>query len=235
MPCAPTGLPPVGALIFESQIDSSLARVTRPSLYRRRKCRTVTRPQQLVFSLHDSEALKPLRWTMAANFLFFFTLVLFPALMAFSASSDLFTMTIPNRVSVALVVGYLVLAAAVGLPLITVAIDLSCGVAVLVLTFFLFSQGWIGGGDAKLAAATALWLGWAHILDYSLIASVLGGALTIGLIVSRKTQLPAWAARLDWVARLHHPETGVPYGIALAVAGLVLYPQTQIWRAAAGV
>ena len=71
---------------------------------------------------------------MAANFLFFFTLVLFPALMAFSASSDLFTMTIPNRVSVALVVGYLVLAAAVGLPLITVAIDLSCGAAVLVLT-----------------------------------------------------------------------------------------------------
>jgi prepilin peptidase CpaA len=172
---------------------------------------------------------------MAANFLFFLTLVLFPALMAFSASSDLFTMTIPNRVSVALVVGYLALAAAVGLPFATVAIDLSCGLAVLVLTFLLFSRGWIGGGDAKLAAATALWLGWALILDYSLIASVLGGVLTIGLIVSRKTRLPAWAARLDWVARLHHPETGVPYGIALAVAGLVLYPQTQIWRAAAGV
>jgi prepilin peptidase CpaA len=47
--------------------------------------------------------------------------------------------------------------------------------------------------------------------------------------------LPSWAARLDWVARLHHPETGVPYGIALAVAGLALYPQTQIWRAAAGI
>ena len=172
---------------------------------------------------------------MAANFLFFLTLVWFPALMAFSASSDLFTMTIPNRLCVALVLGYFALAVAVGLPLAAVAIDLSCGLVVLVLMFSLFSLGWIGGGDAKLAAATALWLGWALILDYGLVASALGGVLTLALLASRKTSLPAWAARLDWVARLHHPETGVPYGIALAVAGLVLYPQTQIWRAAAGV
>jgi prepilin peptidase CpaA len=171
---------------------------------------------------------------MAANLLFFATLALFPALMAFSASSDLITMTIPNRVCAALVLGYLALAAAVGLPLATIAIDLSCALAMLALTFTLFSLGWIGGGDAKLAAATALWLGWALMLDYSLIASVMGGVLTLALILSRKAPLPAWAARLDWVARLHHPETGVPYGIALAAAGLVLYPQTHIWRAAAG-
>ena len=130
---------------------------------------------------------------------------------------------------------YFALAVAVDLPLAAVAIDLSCGLVVLILMFALFSQGWIGGGDAKLAAATALWLGWALILDYGLVASVLGGVLTLALLVSRRTSLPAWAARLDWVARLHHPETGVPYGIALAAAGLALYPQTQIWRAAAGV
>jgi prepilin peptidase CpaA len=171
---------------------------------------------------------------MAANFLSLSTLLLFPALMAFSASADLFTMTIPNRVCIGLVLGYLALAVGVGLPLASVAIDLSCGFAVLVLTFALFSRGWIGGGDAKLAAATALWLGWALILDYSLIASVLGGVLTVGLILGRRTHLPSWAARLDWVARLHHPESGVPYGIALAIAGLMLYPQSQIWRAAAG-
>ena len=171
---------------------------------------------------------------MTANLLVFLTLVWFPALMALCASSDLFTMTIPNRLCLALVGGYLALALAVGLPLGAVAIDLSCGLAVLVLTFALFSMGWIGGGDAKLAAATALWLGWALILDYGLVASVLGGVLTLALLAGRRTRLPAWAARLDWVARLHHPETGVPYGIALAAAGLALYPQTQIWRAAAG-
>ena len=61
-----------------------------------------------------------------------------------------------------------------------------------------------------------------------------GGVLTLALILSRKAQLPAWAARREWIARLHHPNSGVPYGIALATAGLLLYPQTQIWRAAAG-
>jgi prepilin peptidase CpaA len=171
---------------------------------------------------------------MTSNILFFATLVWFPALMAFSASSDLITMTIPNRLCIALVLGYLALAIGVGLPLSSVAIDLSCAIVVLVLMFTLFSLGWIGGGDAKLAAATALWLGWAQILDYGLVASVLGGVLTLALLASRRTHLPAWAARFDWIARLHHPETGVPYGIALAVAGLALYPQTQIWRAAAG-
>jgi prepilin peptidase CpaA len=171
---------------------------------------------------------------MAANLLFLSTLVFFPALMAFSASSDLFTMTIPNRVCAAVALGYFALAIAVGLPLSAVAIDLSCGLAVLVLAFLLFSRGWIGGGDAKLAAATALWLGWTLILDYGLIASLLGGVLTLVLLASRKVRLPAWAARLDWMARLHNPKNGVPYGIALAIAGLVLYPQTQVWRAAAG-
>ena len=43
-------------------------------------------------------------------------LSVFPLLMAFAASSDLLTMTISNRVSIALLAGCLVLAAALGLP-----------------------------------------------------------------------------------------------------------------------
>ena len=169
---------------------------------------------------------------MTANLLFFTTLLLFPAVMAFSASSDLLTMTIPNRACAALAAGYFVLALAVGMPIEAVAIHLSCGAAVLLVTFFLFSKGWIGGGDAKLAAASALWLGWALILNYGLIASVFGGVLTLVLLLGRRIPLPAWAARLGWLARLHHPKSGVPYGIALAAAGLVMYPQTEIRRAA---
>ena len=40
--------------------------------------------------------------------------------------------------------------------------------AVLVVTFMFFARGWIGGGDAKLAAATALWLGFDQLLNYLL-------------------------------------------------------------------
>ena len=85
-----------------------------------------------------------------------------------------------------------------------------------------------------LLAATALWLGWTLLLDYGLITSALGGAITLGVVLARRAPLPAWASRLDWVARLHNPANGAPYGIALAAAGLALYPNSQIWRLAGG-
>ncbi len=91
------------------------------------------------------------------------TLVLFPGLMIFAAFSDLFTMTISNRVSIALVAIFCVLALALHMPLASFGLHLACGLAVLVCTFGLFAFGWIGGGDAKLASATALWLGWDHL------------------------------------------------------------------------
>ena len=171
---------------------------------------------------------------MSGHFLILLTLVLFPALMAFSASSDIFSMKISNRVSIALAVLYPALAIGLGLPAKAILIDLGCGAAVLVLTFFMFARGWVGGGDAKLAAATAPWLGWALMLDYGLISSLVGGALTLAIIFARRAPLPVWAARLDWVARLHHAGNGVPYGVALAAAGLALYPSSPIWRAATG-
>jgi prepilin peptidase CpaA len=171
---------------------------------------------------------------MTVNLLTIVTLVLFPAAMAFSASSDLFSMTISNRANIVLALAYPLLALSVGVPVGAIAANVACGVVVLLVTFTMFTRGWIGGGDAKLAAATAPWLGWALMLEYGVLTSLLGGALTLAILFSRRAPLPNWAARLDWVARLHHPGNGVPYGIALAVAGLALYPSSQIWRAAAG-
>ena len=105
--------------------------------------------------------------------------------------------------------------------------------SVLVVVFVFFACGWIGGGDAKLAAATALWLGFAHLLDYSFYASLFGGALTLRLIQFRTMPLPTVLAGLHWAERLHRRDGGVPYGIALAAAALVVYPHTE-WMAAIG-
>jgi prepilin peptidase CpaA len=161
------------------------------------------------------------------------TLALFPGLMIFAAFSDLFTMTISNRVSIALVAIFCVLALALQMPLASFGLHLSCGLAVLVCTFALFAFGWIGGGDAKLASATALWLGWDHLADYGLLAALLGGALTLIFLQGRKWPLPDRLLALPWLARLHDRSNGVPYGIALAVAGIVIYPDTSIWLSAA--
>ncbi len=153
-------------------------------------------------------------------------LLMFPALMAFAASSDLFTMTISNRLSLALSAGFVLLAIVAGMSLSTFGLHLAAGLLVLTVSFGFFSQGWIGGGDAKLAAATGLWFGFEHLLDYLTYASLFGGILTLILIQFRKLPLPQVLARQTWIMRLHEAGGGVPYGIALAAAALTVYPTT---------
>lgn len=156
-------------------------------------------------------------------------LIVFPTMMVFAAFSDLFTMTIPNRVSALLVLVYLALAVYLPIPLQTFGLHVSCGLAMLALTFVLFQFGWVGGGDAKLASATALWFGWEHLLDYGLVASIAGGVLTVIIIELRRHDLPRRVLSVAFIARLAEKTNGVPYGIALAVAGLLVYPQTGLF------
>jgi len=153
-------------------------------------------------------------------------LLLFPALMAFAASSDLLTMTISNRLSMALAGGFFLLTLITGMSLYAFGMHLAAAAVVLVIAFVFFSQGWIGGGDAKLVAATVLWFGFDYLLDYLIYASLFGGALTLAIIQFRKLPLPAVLARQTWVLRLHETGAGVPYGIALAAAALAVYPKT---------
>jgi prepilin peptidase CpaA len=160
--------------------------------------------------------------------------LLFPALMAFAASSDLLTMTISNRLSLALAGGFFLLMIVTGMSLHAAGMHVAAAVIVLVVAFVFFSQGWIGGGDAKLAAATALWFGFDYLLDYLIYASLFGGALTLAIIQFRKIPLPAMLARQGWILRLHETDAGIPYGIALAAAALAVYPKTG-WMPAYGI
>ena len=169
---------------------------------------------------------------MASNLIHLSIFAFFPTLMALSASMDLLTFTIPNRICVALALGYVIFAALLGVPAVEILLNMSCGLAILLITFAMFNFGLIGGGDAKLAAATAAWLGWAAILDYGLAAAIFGGILTLILLGLRRVPLPAMLARHAWLARLHNASAGVPYGIALAAAGLIQFPNSSIWAAA---
>jgi prepilin peptidase CpaA len=157
-------------------------------------------------------------------------LLLFPALMAFAASSDLLTMTISNRVSLILAGSFFAVAIWSGMPLTDIGTHVGAGLAVLVVTFTFFARGWIGGGDAKLAAATALWLGFDQLLNYLTIASILGGVLTLLIIRFRLMPLPALLADQEWAKRLHRMDAGVPYGIALAIAALWVYSDTPFMK-----
>ena len=154
-------------------------------------------------------------------------LMLFPALMAFAAASDLFTMTISNRVSVGLAAGFLIVAAASGMGWPDILSHIGAGAIVLAVAFGCFAMGWVGGGDAKVAATAALWFGFPHLMDYLLYASVFGGALTLLLLQFRQWPLPYALTGQAWLTKLHAKETGIPYGIALAIGALMVYPDTD--------
>ncbi|WP_377844316.1 prepilin peptidase [Bosea sp. UC22_33] len=160
---------------------------------------------------------------------------IFPFMMAYAAASDLVSMTISNRLCLFLVGAFALCAALLGLSLTEIGWHLAAGGLVLVVAFGLFAAGWIGGGDAKLAAATALWFGFDQLMPYLSIAGLLGGLLTFAIIMLRARPLPALVETWPWLRRLHAANEGVPYGIALAFAALLILPETAIWHAAIGI
>ncbi len=82
--------------------------------------------------------------------------VVFPFCMVFAAVSDLLSMTIANRVSLVLVATFAVVAPLTGMDWTTYGWHFAAGLTVLIAGFGLFAMGAMGGGDAKLMAATAL-------------------------------------------------------------------------------
>lgn len=160
-------------------------------------------------------------------------LLVFPAAMAFAGAMDLFTMTIPNRISIVLVAAFGVAAAMTGIGWSALASHLGAGFLMLVIGIGMFAMGWLGGGDAKLLAATALWIGFDHLLAYLIVAGIAGGLLAIVILLYRSILPPLWLARQRWALNLHSARTGIPYGIALAAAGLHVYPSTG-WLAPLG-
>lgn len=165
--------------------------------------------------------------------LFVAAVLLFPALSAISASSDLITMQIPNRISLALIAAFAVAVVLGGIDPATVGLHAAVALATLAVTFTLFAIGQIGGGDAKLAAAMALWMGPEWILAFLVTTSFFGGLLTLAFLGFRTLPLPAVAAREDWIQRLHAKDHGIPYGIALSVGGLLVFPETVWFETAA--
>jgi prepilin peptidase CpaA len=164
---------------------------------------------------------------------------LLPALLVTAAVWDLTSYTIPNLFILALLALFAVFAAALAysgsaMDWHQAGLHLLAGGIGLVVGMGLFAAGWIGGGDAKLFAVVTLWLGWNALLEYALLASVLGGALTLALLSLRRVALPGFLARQDWLMRLADKDAGVPYGVALSLAALLVLPHTELFRLAAG-
>ncbi|WP_309083471.1 prepilin peptidase [Chelativorans sp.] len=158
-------------------------------------------------------------------------LVTFPFCMVFAAVSDMVSMTIANRVSVLLVAAFAALAPLTGMPWPEIGMHLAAGAAVLAVTFTLFAIGGMGGGDAKLMAATSVWFGFSlGLLSYLVIAALLGGILTLALLIFRSSSLSMLVGNNLFLRHFANEKTGVPYGIALGLGGLISYGQTPLMQ-----
>jgi prepilin peptidase CpaA len=156
-------------------------------------------------------------------------LVIFPFCMVYAALSDMVSMTIANRVSLLLVGAFVVLAPLTGMDWHTFAWHLAAGAIVLVVTFTVFAIGGMGGGDAKLLAATAVWMGFGiPLLQYLVYGASLGGALTIAILLFRNSPVSWYAGQNLFLRHFANQDAGVPYGVALGIAGLVIFPETAI-------
>jgi prepilin peptidase CpaA len=159
----------------------------------------------------------------------FALLLIFPAMVVVGALRDLTSFTIPNWISGVLILGFLPAALAGGLSLETFGGHLLVGFLALLAGMGMFALRWIGGGDAKLFAAAALWLGWPASLSYGLQTAVAGGALAVALLSLRSPLLrPYVLSGPAWFSRLADPEEAVPYGVAIAVGALLAFPASPL-------
>ncbi|WP_185984698.1 A24 family peptidase [Aureimonas mangrovi] len=146
----------------------------------------------------------------------------FILLMFWAMASDIASMTISNRLCLALAAVFPFAALAYGLSSTEIGVHALTGALALALTFALFSLNWMGGGDAKLIAATALWFGPTQDLsNYLLFASLIGGALTLFILVARAVRQPTTG--LVFLDRLLTPSVGIPYGVALGSAAIAVF------------
>jgi prepilin peptidase CpaA len=164
-------------------------------------------------------------------------LVVLTALLVAAAISDLASFTIPNAVPASMIALFIVFLLELALKghamsFSGVGYHLLAFLAGFVVGMALFAAGWIGGGDAKLFAAAALWLGWGMLFEFVIVLSLVGGLLTFSLLSLRRFLLPARLAAWPWLSRLADPKAGVPYGVAFAAAALIVLPDTELFRAA---
>lgn len=155
-------------------------------------------------------------------------LFIFPALAILGGVYDLTTMKIPNWISIALAIAFVPVALLVQLPWQDIAISLGLGLVALVIGITLFAFRILGGGDAKLLAASVIWVGLSGLLAFLLTTALAGGALSLVLLTGRKwAPLIPWS-QPAWFERLMQPKGDIPYGVAIAAGAILSFPYSQL-------
>jgi len=140
-------------------------------------------------------------------------LAILAILLVIAAVIDVRTFTISNRLNLAVAVLALVFWWAARLPLWPdAAVQLAIAAGVFLLLALAFYAGMMGGGDVKLAAALVLWFSPRDTIRFLVIMSIAGGAVTLIFLILHR-------------ARRKDGRPKIPYGVAIAIGGLIILAQ----------
>src|SRR5437764_13356386 len=147
-------------------------------------------------------------------------LPVFAAVMAIAAYEDFRRLVIPNLLPAVLCVAWPVHFAAAP-SLFGAMTAVGCALAVFIVGAALFARGFLGGGDVKLLTAATLWCGAAGTPSLLVLTGILGGVLTLFLLLPFGAQLAAAGRALLGPAAIDTSKS-VPYGVAIAGAALIV-------------
>jgi prepilin peptidase CpaA len=158
--------------------------------------------------------------------------VIFPLCLAFAACSDFLSMTIPNRASVILLAAFPVVALLAGLGPAEIGMHVLAALVVFAVCFALFAFNIMGGGDAKLLTASAIWFGWTFsLLEFLVAVSFMGGFLVLGILFLRTQENLILAHRIPLPRQLFHGSK-VPYGVAIGSGAFLAFPDSPLMQMA---
>jgi prepilin peptidase CpaA len=163
----------------------------------------------------------------------FIIVVIFAGTMLTAAAKDATSMTIPNWISLAVMAGFFIVTPFVWQGLDSFVTHILVGLSFFAAGFAMFAFGWLGGGDAKLMAATALWWQWDEAVIYIFYTTMIGAVFALLLLFGRK-YIPTRVLTADWALHLFRDETKMPYGLALAAGALLTLPKSTIFLTSLG-
>ena len=149
--------------------------------------------------------------------------------LVFAALSDLVSLRIPNWLTGALAAAFpaaaLLVAHGAAAPSIDWLSHIEAGAAVFAGCAVLFALRLLGGGDVKLLAAMALWSGLPMVLPLLFLVAMIGGAFALVVLGLRQPLVQASIlAVLRRAPAFLQSKMPIPYGIPIAIAGILTAP-----------
>jgi prepilin peptidase CpaA len=156
--------------------------------------------------------------------LIFWLSLFFPLCLVIAMVTDFRRFEIPNLVCLALALSFLPVAYLADFSLPQIGWRLGIGALMFLVGLALFSMRLFGGGDGKLLAAASIWTGHEALPGFLFYVAIFGGLLAITVVLLRKTRLAETIPESSIWAKFLNRENGIPYGVAIGCAGLMIFP-----------